>query len=210
MYRSLKIIFLVWLLVGCNIPVPHLFSGGSGAVKRLSLPSVDRGYVHLKTRVITTDKEYAAFLSAIDTERSWEHKVAFGIKIAKESIDFRKQNLMIYRHPMSSNPKKLIAKAIRVDEANATVHLAESNESISSAAAQAFFYKVSKKLNKVIFKSKQNVVTVKNVQDTSVVPKECIAWFDGCNHCIRANTGKRMCTKRYCKKKDVFRCVKWQ
>ena len=204
----IKIVFFVLILVGCSVPPINLFKGGS-PLSLLSLPTADSGYSNLKTRVITTDKEYKAFLSAIDTQRYWEHKVAFGMKVAKAHIDFRKENLLIYRH-RSRGSKAASVKTVSHNENNVTVEVTESNETLPARAAQAFFYKVSKKIPKVRFQSKQRVVTVKNTKSSSTVPKECIAWFDGCNHCIRSSHGKPLCSKRYCKEKKPFRCIKWQ
>ena len=206
----IKAIILSLLLAGCNVPLPSLdlFKGGS-TLSPLSLPSVDSGYANLQTRVITTEKEYRAFLSAIDTQKHWEHKVAFGMKVAKAHVDFRRENLLIYRHH-GSGSKVVKAKIASAGDTNATVQIIASEKPLLARTAQAFFYRVSKKILTVRFQSKQQVVTVKNTQSSSVVPRECIAWFDGCNHCIRSSTGRALCTKRYCKKKGAFRCVKWQ
>jgi len=208
MSYMIKIVFFTLILVGCSMPPINLFKGSS-TLSLLSLPSVDNGYVNLKTRVITTQKEYKAFLTAIDMQRYWEHKVAFGMKVAKAHIDFRKENLLIYRH-RSRGSKAASVKTASTKENNVTVEITELSKTLPSRTAQAFFYKVSKKIPKVRFRSKQRVVTVKNTKSSATVPKECIAWYDGCNHCIRSTTGKALCTKRYCKKKDPFRCVKWQ
>ena len=206
----MTIAVLTLVLTGCNVPMPSInLFGGSHALTQLSLPAADNGYRNLKTRVITTEKEYKAFLSAIDTQRYWEHKVAFGMKVAKAHIDFGKENLLIYRH-RSSTAKAATAKIVTVGDTNATIGITTSDKALSSSTAQAFFYKVSKKILKVRFQSKQRAVTVKNTKSTAIVPKECIAWFDGCNHCIRSSHGKPLCTKRYCKEKKPFRCIRWQ
>ena len=208
-YRII-IAILALVLAGCNVPVPSIsLFKGNHALSQLSLPVADSGYSNLKTRVITTEKEYKAFLSAIDTQRYWEHKVAFGMKIAKAHIDFREENLLIYRY-RGSTAKAPTAKIATVADTNATIQITASDKALSSSAAEAFFYKVSKKILKVRFQSKQRVVTVKNAKSGVAVPKECIAWFDGCNHCIRSGHGKPLCTKRYCKEKRPFRCIRWQ
>ncbi len=208
MWRTIKLFSMALLLTGCSVPSLSLFSG-SGTITSLSLPSVDSGYSNLKTRVITSQKEYRAFLSSIDRQKYWEHKIAFGMKIAKESINFRTQNLLIYRYH-GTEGKAVQAKVVSAGDQNVTVQLTVSEKTLPRSAAQAFFYKVSKKLPKVIFKSRQRIDVVKNSRQKTVIPKECIAWFDGCNHCIRSSMGRALCTKRYCKKKDAFRCVKWQ
>jgi len=160
----------------------------------------------MSTRVITSPKEYSAFLSTIDAQSGWEHKAAFGIAIGKSKIDFQKENLLVYRY---RSALKADSKILSSKEGNVTVQIGESTVKIG-AVAQAFFYKISKKIKKITFRSKQRIDTVKNSKNSKTVPKECIAWFDGCNHCIRSATGRALCTKRYCRQKTAFRCVKWQ
>jgi len=193
------------VLLGCSTPNLNFFSPHT-TLSALSLLHLDRGYTHLSTRVITTYKEYKGFLSSIDAQGGWDHKVAFGITIGKSKIDFQKENLIVYRYRSAFEAD---AKILSSKEGNVTVGIEESHTKIG-AIAQVFFYKVSKKIKKITFKSKQRIDTIKNTHNTSIIPKECIAWFDGCNHCIRSATGRAICTKRYCKKKTAFRCVKWQ
>jgi len=202
--KNIMIMFFSFFLLGCSTPNLHFFDS-SAAIQQLPLPTLDHGYTHLTTRVITSSKEYKGFLSVIDAQSKWDHKVAFGITIGKAKINFQKENLLIFRY---RSAWKAVPTMLSSKDSNVTVGIEESSEKIG-AVAQVFFYKVSKKIKKITFKSKQRIITVKNQKNTLAVPKECIAWFDGCNHCIRSATGRAMCTKRYCKKKTAFRCVKW-
>ena len=210
MLQTLKILFFSLLLLGCSVPPVDLFRG-SGTVAQLAVPSVDSGYTNLRTRLISSQQEYKAFLAAVDTQKGWEHKIEFGMTIAKAHLDFRQENLLIYKHPSVRGAKRVRAKILANADSNTTIRVEEERVALPPRSAQAFFYKVSKKIPKVIIKSKKRVLTIKNsTKHRAVVPKECIAWFDGCNHCIRSNNGRPLCTKRYCKKKDPFRCIKWQ
>ncbi len=208
--QMIKICLFSLVLLGCSVPPLNLFKGSS-AISQLLLPSADSGYTNLRTRVISSSQEYKAFLTGIDTQRDWEHKIEFGMMIAKAHIDFRTKNLLIYRHPSTRGTKRVRATITASSDNNATIQVEEESAVLPSRSAQAFFYKVSKKISKVTVRSKKRVLTIKNSTDhRAVVPKECVAWFDGCNHCIRGNKGRALCTKRYCKKKDSFRCIKWQ
>ena len=201
----LRGIILSFLLLGCATPSLDIFQNKKTLVQ-LPLPVLDHGYAHFKTRVITDRKEYEAFLSAIDAQKGWDHKVAFGMKIAKVKINFERDNLLIYRYKSAYRAKSMI---LPPENENAIVRIIQTQTKIG-AMAQAFFYTVPKTIKKVTFKSDQRVETVQNSKNPHIVPRECIAWFDGCNHCIRAAAGRPMCTKRYCRKKGAFRCVKWQ
>ena len=200
---------LLLLFTSCSTPTLD-FLKQSGALTQLPLPSVERGYSHLTTRVITSDVEYKAFLKAIDLQAGWEHKVEFGIAIAKINIEFNRENLLIYRFRPGISSLPVTSHIVSTTETNATVLLTEGQKKAVVKTAQAFFYKVAKSIKKVTFKNNKRIVTVSNNKGHTSVPKECIAWFDGCNHCIRSATGQTLCTKRYCRKKAAFRCVKWQ
>jgi hypothetical protein len=209
MQHLVKLIALSFILLGCSAPSLDFFKSNR-SLSALSLPSIDHGYVNLKTRVISSNPEYKAFLNAIDSQSGWDHKVAFGMNIAKAHVNFKKENLLIYRHTVNKASKALVSKIISTKEKNVTVTLEESGSKTTDTLYQAFFYTVAKSVKRVTFKSKQRVVTVKNSKNKTVIPKECVAWFDGCNHCIRSTTGRALCTKRYCKQKGAFRCVKWK
>ncbi len=210
MLQTIKILSFSLALLGCSVPSINLFKG-SGTIVQLAVPSADSGYTNLQTRVISSQQEYKAFLAAIDTQKGWEHKIEFGMMIAKAHLDFRQENLLIYRHPSVRGAKRVRAKIVANSDSNATIRVEEGSVALPPRSAQAFFYKVSKKIPKVIIKSKRRVLTIKNsTKHRTVVPQECIAWFDGCNHCIRSDKGRALCTKRYCRKKDPFRCIKWQ
>lgn len=209
MLRIGKIVFFIWFLSGCSVPSINLFK--SSMISQIPVLPADSGYANLHTRVISSKQEYKAFLGAIDTQKHWEHKLAFAMQIAKNPIDFEKENLLIYRHSSQHADKILSSRLATASDTGVVIELDERNSTLPSQRVQLFLYKVSKKLPKAIFKSKKRTVTVKNSsRQGSVVPRECIAWFDGCNHCIRSNKGQALCTKRYCKKKDPFRCIKWQ
>jgi len=200
---------IVLLLSGCSTPTLHL-PGSTQKIRQLPLPTVDRGYRHLKTRVITSNEEYQAFLHAVEKQEGWERKVAFGMKVAKAKVDFSHEHLLIYRHTVRKGERLLQIKQHSVQEHNATVILEAAKTAVPAQTAQAFFYAVDQKIKRVIFKSPTSRVTVKNSKNSTVAPQECIAWFDGCNHCIRTASGRSLCTKRHCKQKGKFRCVKWQ
>ncbi|NKQ40923.1 MAG: hypothetical protein HF962_05060 [Sulfurovum sp.] len=209
MWYILKVIIISIVLIGCNTSPLSLFVG-STSFSQLSLPTSDHGYSNLRTRVISSYDEYKAFLRGVDSQKNWDTKVTFGIKIAKQHINFKKDNLLIYRHPASVTPIALATKTLSSQETNATVFIyKDESKSKKKAKYHAFFYKVSKKIKNITFKNKNKAVTIKNSRKSSVVPKECAAWFDGCNHCIRSSEGRIICTKRYCKAKGKFRCVKW-
>lgn len=210
MLRIAKVFSLTLIFFGCSV-TPINFFKSNGAIIQLSTPFSDSGYINMETRVIGSKKEYKAFLSSIETQKYWEHKIEFGMKIAKADIDFQKENLLIYRHPIIQGAKRIRTKIAKKTDRNATILIEEESRVLPSGEAQAFFYKISKKISTVIFKSNKQEIIVKNSTSyRSAIPKECIAWFDGCNHCIRGSNGQALCTKRYCKNKDPFRCIKWQ
>ncbi len=205
---GLALFALLFVFAGCNVPMPISF-GSSSSIKQLKLPTFDSGYANLQTRVIETKQEYKAFLSDIDSQSGWDKKVAFGINIGKQQVDFSRNNLMIYRH-YTASPSVVGTKLISSDEKNATIEIIKKSDSSKGGKYHAFFYEVSKKIKQVTFKGSKKVVTVQNSRNKSAVPKECIAWFDGCNHCIRSADGRSLCTKRYCKTKGEFKCIKWK
>jgi len=203
------------LFIGCSVPSLDFLPGGS-TISPLSLPVSDHGYRHLHTSVITTQKDFQSLLNTIDAQEGWDHKVAFGIKIGKASINFRKQNLLIYRYTSTSSAFTADSKIRASKETNTTVWIEEKPSTGTNPTAHAFFYTVSKSVKKVHFQSIGGEEAVENIQSKvaapppSAIPKKCIAWFDGCNHCIRSSTGKPLCTKRHCKQKGDYRCMKWQ
>jgi len=205
----LKIIALSFLMLGCSTSSLNLFKTHT-SLSLLSLPTMDHGYRNLTTRVISSVQEYKAFLSSIDAQRNWEHKAAFKGKIAGIKIDFGKENLLIYRYRSKVAARAVISQSTSSTDKTPVVILEELGSTVTERLDQVFFYTVAKEIKKITFKSKQGVVTVKNSRSRTVVPKTCIAWFDGCNHCIRSASGHAICTKRYCKQKAAFRCVKWK
>jgi len=200
-------IIFSYILLGCS--VPSFGIGSNTTFARILLPALDSGYRNLHTRVIISKREYQAFLGSVERQREWDKKVQFAVKLEKANINFREENLLIYRyHTVDSKIHQ--SKITAAKDHNITVRLTETKQNIPTGKAQVFFYKVSKKIPSIQFRGKQSVVVIKNKHQASAAPRECIAWFDGCNHCIRSGLGKPLCTKRYCSKKGAFRCVKWQ
>ncbi|MBT3690089.1 hypothetical protein HOE31_01040 [bacterium] len=45
--------------------------------------------------------------------------------------------------------------------------------------------------------------------DLSVIPNECVTWFDGCNDCIIINEQVLGCTEMYCETLLEPECRQW-
>ena len=80
-------------------------------------------------------------------------------------------------------------------------------------ADYALAYKIKKSVIDITFDNdvKKEIILNNNIQLSSdgKVPRECLAWYDGCNDCGRR--GKEVvCTERYCVHHDKFRCTKWR
>ena len=199
-YNIAKTIFFIIIFSACsNIDLKQPCSSPSDLVSRVSAPMKDSSYLKLSNRVITSQDEYNAFISRT------------AVKIKETNINFGKSNLIVYRHMENSGSTLIKPKPPVINDRNATINI----ERIVAKAGTAdmvfygLFYKVDKKIKRITFRSSQGDIVILNTKDSSI-PPECIAWFDGCNHCMRGSDGRAMCTKKYCKNKGEFRCIKWE
>ena len=195
-----KAIFFIVIFSACsNINLKLPWNSSSDLVSRISAPIKDSSYLRLSNRVITSQNEYNAFISRT------------AVKIKEANINFGKSNLIVYRHMENSGSTLIKPKPPVVSDTNATITIERIVAKVGTAdmVFYGLFYKVDKKIKRITFRSSQGDIVILNAKDSSI-PRECIAWFDGCNHCMRGTNGRVMCTKKYCKNKGDFRCVKWE
>lgn len=57
----------------------------------------------------------------------------------------------------------------------------------------------------LFFKNKPKINTPE-----SAIPKNCVAWFDGCNNCSVKNGKLEACTLMYCETPTTPKCIEYK
>ena len=181
-------------------------------IKPITIPFREHAYAGYPSKVLTTQAELDTFLRKVSNDSSWNKKTSFLAKIKNENIDFKSDNLVFYRMTEGSGSVKVSVKNDDMRLANNEVRIViERNVpevGTSDMAYYAIAYRVSKSLKNIIFEDGMQSVIVKNQKSNMVVPENCEAWFDGCNHCTKGGGCTRMACIVY--RPEDFRCKKWK
>jgi len=203
------LIFLVLgtLFVACTTPI----------IERLDTPFREHGYNNYASKVITSQSDFDRFLTQVANDSDWNNKVDFLDVLQDRNIDFNTHNLLFYRLTETSGSVKLTIHApsivaykkvyIKIDK-----NAPEGGIGTADMAYYALSYEVSKNVETITFDDGGQNVIVENKQSDMMVPKNCLAWFDGCNNCSKMENNQVVCTKKYCivHRPEDFRCTKWK
>jgi len=186
------------------------------SIKNIDIPFKDHGYSQYSSRVITSQKAFDTFIMQINNSNNWNRKTEVLEELKNAEIDFKNNNLLFYRITRGSGSIHLnVDNNILLKNNNITIKIEETRPNMGTAdmAYYALAYKVDKAIGTITFDNKIQKVIVENIQSDMIVPKNCKAWFDGCNNCskIGQSTGA-VCTQMACfaYNPQNFRCTSWE
>ena len=224
MFRSFLSFTLLLLFTACNPNSSILISQppikkvlDEDTIVRIPIPFKESGYSHITTKLYTSQKDFTTFLEKVKQQRYWQEraKTNFISSLKINPIDFTKYNLLIYTIKENSGSTKLTIDPPKGDNAHVEIDINRETKEIGTAdmAYYALAYKIKKSVIDITFDNgiKKEIILNNNIQlgSDGKVPKECLAWYDGCNNCSRM--GKDVvCTERYCVHHDKFKCTKWR
>ena len=227
MLRFFISLTIILFFTACNPSSSILISNppakevlGHDTIVRLPIHFKANGYSKIKTKLYTTKSDFTTFISKVETEKFWnkEKRRNFIGSLKINPIDFTKYNLLIYTMKENSGSTKLTIDPPKGDNAHVEIGInretaKEDSASTTDMGYYALAYKIKKSVIDITFDKgiKKEIILNNNIQLSSdgKIPKECLAWYDGCNNCKRRGEDA-VCTKRYCVHHDKFKCTKWR
>ena len=191
-------------------------SASSSMIENINIPFKEYGYNQHSSKLLSSQKELDIFLTQVGNDEHWNNKTDFLAKLQDTPIDFNSHNLLFYRITEGSGSVKLVVDNdnIFINNNEAIINIKRTVPSIGTddMAYYALVYTVHKDVKTITFENSQQKVVLENKKSNMIVPKNCKAWFDGCNYCSQAKDGKGSCTKMECisYRPQDFRCTKWE
>jgi len=172
------------------------------SIKNITLPFREIGYSQHSSQVIVSKKVFDDFITQIGNGDNWNKKTEVLEALQNANIDFKKNNLIFYRITRGSGSIKLDVdnSNIILNNNDITINIKESLPSVGTddMAYYALAYEVNKTIETITFDNKKQKVIVENKGSDMIVPKNCTAWFDGCNNCQKVTGNRTICTARAC------------
>ena len=186
-------------------------------IKNIAIPFREHGYSEQSSKLITSETEFDKFITQIGNADSWNKKTETLTILQDENIDFKTHNLLFYRITEGSGSIKLVVKhdKMTIDNNQISIPIDRTVPNVGTAdmAYYALAYSVNKKIETITFDDSTQKVVIENKTSDMIIPKNCIAWNDGCNDCGRIGTDKSIaCTEVACLvyRPQDFRCTKWE
>ena len=132
------------------------------SIKRISIPFREHGYSNFVSLVFHSQSEFDDFISDVNTQSAWNNKADFLQQIQSVSIDFDKENLLLYRFTEPSGSISLTPKAATIENGKITIVIDRNVPEVgtSDVAYYALAYKVNKSIDEVIFDNGTSVTPV--------------------------------------------------
>ena len=182
----------------------------STIIENIEIPFREHGYSQHSSKLLSSQKELDTFLTQVGNNEGWNNKTDFLAKLQDTPIDFKIHNLLFYRITETSGSIKVVIdnNKISINNDKVTIVIERTVPDIGTAdmAYYAVTYKVAKNIKSIIFEDNQQSVIIENKKSDMLIPKNCKAWFDGCNYCSQGS-----CTEMSCiaYRPQDFRCTKW-
>lgn len=221
MLRLLLIPMLLLLFSGCynkDITVttpsaPKVEKANSNLISKIAIPFEEKGYENFTTTIITEQPELDNFIALVTKQTNWKAKENFLNVLQTQTIDFSTDNLLIYRFNEKSSSILIAVDVPTATDNHIYVKIGrdDSNIAHSDITFYALAYKISKNAVDITFDDNIQKVIIANKKTISMVPKNCMEWFDGCNNCGRVGKeGTPVCTEIHCDTYEEFHCTKWK
>ena len=185
-------------------------------VERVDIPFRDFGYSYLPSTIVDSQKALDEFLIKVMATENWKGKSQFIEKLQNVEINFEAYNLLFYKITEVSGSIKLTPKKPKTrtsTEHHVTIGInrVAPEGGTADMAYYGLLYKIGKDITDVTFDNGQQKVIIENKATSMIVPKNCKAWFDGCNDCA-INDNQVACTTLACDvdKSEDFRCTQWK
>ena len=222
MKKLLTLLLLGIFFTACNsskTPDKNIIKGPQAPtpVERVDVPFRDFGYSYLPSTIVDSQKALDEFLIKVMATDNWKGKSQFIEKLQNVEINFEAYNLLFYKITEGSGSIKLTPKKPKTrttTEHHVTIVINRVVPEIvtDDMAYYGLLYKIGKDIADITFDNGQQKVIIENKATSMIVPKNCKAWFDGCNDCATTNDGQVICTELACDvdKYEDFRCTQWQ
>lgn len=222
MKKLLTLLLLSIFFIACNsnsTPKKNIIKGPLAPmpVERIDIPFRGFGYDYLPSTIIDSQKSLDDFLLEVTEKDEWDGKTLFLKKLQDDTINFEIYNLLFYKITEGSGSIKLTPKApttITNPKHHVTIMIDRFSPEIHTddMAYYGLAYKIAKDITDVTFDNGQQKVIFENIQSDMLIPKNCKAWFDGCNNCAIIEGDAVACTEMACgvDKPEDFRCTKWE
>jgi len=218
-----KLLFatLAILFASCSSNTPIINTNNTIAteksIKNIPIPFRDFGYSYFPSKVIFSQKAFDAFLRKIANSNGFHKKIEILEALQNANIDFKKSNLLFYRitEPSGSIHVDVDNSNIILNNNDIIINIKETTPSVGTAdmAYYALAYEVNKTIETITFDNKKQKVIVENKKSDMIVPKNCKAWFDGCNDCAKSEQYADIaCTEMACLvyRPQDFSCTAWE
>lgn len=186
-------------------------------IKNITIPFQEYGYSQQPSKLISSQTEFDKFITQIGNGDSWSQKTEVLTKLQDENIDFKTHNLLFYRMTEGSSAIKLVVQhdkmTINNNQINIPIERTIPEIGTADMAYYALAYAVNKNIETITFDGNIQKVIIENKTSDMIVPKNCMAWNDGCNDCGRIGNGDSVaCTEIACLvyRPQDFRCTKWE
>jgi hypothetical protein len=222
MKRLLTLLLLSTFFIACNsntTPKKNIIKGPTPpmSVEKIDIPFRDFGYTYFSSTLIDSQTSLDEFLLKTMAKDNWRGKTLFLKKLQKHTINFEAYNLLFYKITEGSGSIKLTPKAPKTKtttEHHVTVMIDRVSPKYHTydMAYYGLAYKIGKNIADITFDNGKQKVVIENKASSMIVPKNCKAWFDGCNDCAVIEDGMKACDLRACyvDKPEDFRCTEWE
>lgn len=188
----------------------------SSIIQPIKIPFREHGYSQYHTKIIASQEDLNRFANQVKSDPNWNNKKEFLALFNEVEFDFDSKNILFYRitEPSGSNTlyvhKPILSPS--KDEILIDIDRDVPNIGTSDMAYYALSYHINKNIKSIVFNDAKQEVIIENRSSDMVVPKNCQAWFDGCNSCSRSENNQAICTQLYCfvYRAQDFRCTQWK
>ena len=215
--KILLISFAITIIIaGCNDSSTNTECDGkiTDHIQKIEIPFRESGYSQFPSIIINSKASLDSFLAETTDQSNWNQRTEFLEGIQDANIDFEKWNLLLYRITESSGSVQLsVGEDISIDANKITIPIKRVVPEIGTTdlAYYALAYQISKSIEEIIFDDQKQKVEIENQATDMIIPKNCKAWFDGCNSCGRVAGGEIECTEMDCvvSHPEDFICTAW-
>ncbi len=152
----IALLVILFISISCDsssnsVSEPEIVSPND--VSSIVIPNREHGYQFLENTVIKSSEKFDQFIEDVTNQQFWNNKDAFISVLQSEDIDFNIYNIIIFPHTEGSGSITVTPQEPVWEGGKVIIDIRRDVPEIGTAdmAYYAFVYKVSKRIDEIIF-----------------------------------------------------------
>lgn len=214
-FKYIALAFIVFtLFVACGSREGPRLVGVQASeedIARIDIPFRHHSHSFINITVLSSIEEQSTFVAELANLGETSDNTGHLEPLLNAEVDYANYNVLLFPITQNSGSIELDVQDPTISDQTLTVQVIRylPQGGTTDMAYYALAYQINKNIDQINVWLGDDMSVIENRPGTDIIPKNCSAWFDGCNECSRGPEGLTTCTQKACLSYSQIKCRQW-